>query len=131
MGRIAKQFWRIKGRDVIAEEIIFSLKRRPRGVDDESRQSDKNEQRLDPPNVRAHGLAKCRLGHCGFCVWHKERFPLAWQDRHATNSKSISALQKFVKRSFFCGCLLFAVMFVNDDVVHWNHAGAMLATRRL
>ena len=56
MGRIAKQFRRIKRRDVIAEEIIFSLKSRPRGIDDESRQSDKYEQRLDPPNIRAHRL---------------------------------------------------------------------------
>src|SRR4029450_5090634 len=56
--RITKQFGRIKRRNVIAKEIIFSLKRRPRGVDDESRQPDKNEQRLDPPNIRAHRLAE-------------------------------------------------------------------------
>src|SRR5439155_12575659 len=33
--RIAKQFRRIKWRDVIAEVIVFTLKRRPRRIDDE------------------------------------------------------------------------------------------------
>ena len=58
VGRIAEKFRRIKWRDVIAKKIILSLKRRPRGIDDESRQSEKNEQRLRPPNVGAHRLAE-------------------------------------------------------------------------
>src|SRR5439155_11498612 len=35
--RIAENFRRIKWRDVIANEIILPLKRRPRGIDDECR----------------------------------------------------------------------------------------------
>jgi hypothetical protein len=51
-------------------------------------------------------------------------------DMQRTQSQ-FQALQKFVKRSLFYGCLLFAVMFAIDAVVRWNHAGAILATRRL
>src|SRR5712675_1707068 len=50
-------------------------------------------------------------------------------DMQRTQSQ-FQALQKFVKRSFLRR-LLCAVMFAIDAVVRWNHAGAMLATRRL
>ena len=40
-------------------------------------------------------------------------------------------LYKNLLTGHFLRRLLFAVMFAIDAVVRWNHAGAMLATRRL
>ena len=40
-------------------------------------------------------------------------------------------LYKNLLTGHFYSRLLFAVMFAIDAVVRWNHAGAMLATRRL
>src|SRR6266404_6249854 len=56
--RIAKNFRRIKRRNVIAKEIILSLKRSPRGIDDENRQPNKNQEGLSPPYIGAHRLAE-------------------------------------------------------------------------
>ena len=50
-------------------------------------------------------------------------------DMQRTQSQ-FQALQKFFDRSFLPR-LLFAVMFAIDAVVRWDHAGAVLATRRL
>src|SRR6266850_3291998 len=122
MGRIAKQFRRIKRRDVIAEEIIFPLKRRPRGVDDESRQSDKNEQWVNPPNVRAHGLAKCPLGHCNFCVWHKGKVS-AWVARSTCNELKVNfrLYKNLLSGHFFMASAVCRYVRI-DAVICWNHA---------
>src|SRR5438093_6552648 len=56
--RIAENFGRIKRRDVIINEVIFSMKRSPSGIDNENRQSNKNQERLSPPHVSPHRLAE-------------------------------------------------------------------------
>src|SRR5438270_12774296 len=58
MRRIAEQFRRIKGRNVIAEKIIASLKRGPRGINDETAEADEHEKRLKPPNIGPHRFAE-------------------------------------------------------------------------
>src|SRR5205823_14707731 len=58
MRRSAEQFRRIKWRDVTAEEIMSALKCRPGGVNNESRQSEKDDQRLQPPDIGAHCFAE-------------------------------------------------------------------------
>ena len=58
MGRIAKDFRRIKRRDVVTKIIMRSLKGRPGRVNDERAKAEKNEQRLRPPDIGAHRFAK-------------------------------------------------------------------------
>src|SRR5947209_3670704 len=56
--RIAEDFRRIERRDVIAKVVVRALKRGPRRVNDERRQSEKDKQWLGPPNVCPHRLTK-------------------------------------------------------------------------
>jgi hypothetical protein len=52
---------------------MVPLKSRPGGINDESRQSEEDEQRLGPPEIDAHRLTKSslRAGDVGSC--HVER----------------------------------------------------------
>ena len=71
MWRITEKFRRIKRGNVVAKKVMLSLKRRPGGIHDKGGQSEKNEQRLCPPNVGAHGLAEGTARQLGGGVGHE------------------------------------------------------------
>ena len=69
--RSAKNLRRIKRRKVGAEIIISSLERRPGRINDERAQAEKNNQRLRPPHVGAHRLAKRAARKSQFGLRHR------------------------------------------------------------
>src|ERR1700730_10224526 len=75
MRRAAENLRRIKRRDVVSEKVMVSLKRRPRGINDEAQQPEKDEQRLRPPNVGAHRLTKRTPRDAYFCAVHLPSAP--------------------------------------------------------
>ena len=56
--RIAEKFGRIKRRKIISKTVMFALKRRPSRINDKRRQSDKSQQRRQPPRASPHSFAK-------------------------------------------------------------------------
>src|SRR2546429_103946 len=58
MGRIAKDFRRIKWRDVVTKKIMGSLKCRPGRINNECAKAKKHQQRPRPPDIGAHCFAK-------------------------------------------------------------------------
>src|SRR6202049_2376046 len=68
VGRGAEDLRRIERGEVRSVSVMLTLKRRPRRVDDEGRESQKHEQRLDPPDVAPHRFAKPRLGKPDRCT---------------------------------------------------------------
>src|ERR1043166_996987 len=59
--RITKNFRRIKRGEVGTESVMAALEGSPGGINDEGRQTEKYEDRLQPPVIAAHGLAKGTL----------------------------------------------------------------------
>ena len=78
--RSAKNLRRIKRRKVGAEIIIFSLERRPGRINDERAQAEKNDQRLRPPHVGAHRLAKRAARKSQFGLRHRVELVVARLD---------------------------------------------------
>src|SRR5438309_12074099 len=58
MGRIAKDFRRIKWRDVVTKKIMGSLECRPGRINNECAKPKKHQQRLRPPDIGTHRFAK-------------------------------------------------------------------------
>ena len=76
--RRAEELRRVERREVRSERVVVALERRPRRVDEERRQSQEHEQRLDPPGVAARGFAKPAHGQPDRCS----------QRGHATESSN-------------------------------------------
>src|SRR5688500_18836819 len=55
---VAKEERRIKRREIRPELVMLPLKRGPRRIDDERPQSEKREDRLNPPGIAPHGPAE-------------------------------------------------------------------------
>ena len=51
--------------------VAHALERRPGGIDDEGGKAEKDEQRLHPPRVGAHRLAKPPLRRQRVCIIHQ------------------------------------------------------------
>ena len=58
MRRIAKDFRRIKRRDVVTKKIMGSLECRPGRINNECAKAKKHQQRLRPPDIGAHRFPK-------------------------------------------------------------------------
>src|SRR6266567_557458 len=58
MGRFAKDFRRIKWRDVVTKKIMGSLECRPGRINNERAKPKKHQQRLRPPDIGPHRFAK-------------------------------------------------------------------------
>src|SRR5882724_11864817 len=58
MGRIAKDFRRIKWRDVVTKKIMGSLECRPGRINNECAKAKKHQQGLRPPDIGPHRFAK-------------------------------------------------------------------------
>jgi hypothetical protein len=54
---------------------MVPLKRSPRGVNDESGQPKKDEERLRPPDIDAHGLSEASGRESGLCLSHEGADP--------------------------------------------------------
>ena len=78
--RSSKYFRRIKRGEIRSEEIVFSLQRGPRRVDDERPQTQKNEQRLRPPDIAPHRFAERAARQCDFGGSHRGRTLVAIPD---------------------------------------------------
>src|SRR2546430_5669830 len=69
MGRGAEKFRRIKRRKIGTGIIMVPLKRRPSGVNDERRQSKKDQERLRPPDIGPHCLPEPSRNDGGGCCF--------------------------------------------------------------
>src|SRR5579863_10113341 len=49
--RVAEQLWRVERREVRSVAVVGALKRRPRGVNNETRKSQEYDEGLDPPRL--------------------------------------------------------------------------------
>jgi hypothetical protein len=57
---------------------MLVLERRPCGVNDERREPNKYQRRLDPPGIRPHGLTKPALLNGEIRLSHKKSFNSQW-----------------------------------------------------
>jgi hypothetical protein len=73
--RIAEDLRRIERGEVRSERVVFPLKRRPGGVQDEGRESEENRQRLHPPEVPPHRVAERTPSDQGRCTRHGHHLP--------------------------------------------------------
>src|ERR1700730_11003846 len=54
----AENFGRIEGREIGSEAVMIALKRGPSGVNDETSETEKGEQRLQPPEIPPRSLTE-------------------------------------------------------------------------
>src|SRR5437764_160196 len=70
MRRVAEQFRRIERRQVRTVRVVRALQSRPGGVDDEQRDADERQRRLDPPAVQPRRPAESNLRQTEIDVGH-------------------------------------------------------------
>jgi len=67
-----EKLWRVHGRKVRTEPVVFALKSGPGGIRQKGGKTQKHNQGLHPPGVRARGRPKPPLHERHINLWHKK-----------------------------------------------------------